>query len=140
MDETFMVFSESGARDLADATRRFDWMLALTDELAFAKQAVIERSSGTIVGYAGVDYFEFDGESRLELGYRFVTEARGRGYATESARALLDVTRATWHGELLAFIDPANTGSRNVLGKLGFAFVEHAHIEGHDTEVYRLAV
>jgi RimJ/RimL family protein N-acetyltransferase len=62
-------------------------MLARAGELTFAKQPVIERSSGQVVGYAGVDRFVFEGQSRLEFGYRLVPQARGKGYATEAGRA-----------------------------------------------------
>jgi RimJ/RimL family protein N-acetyltransferase len=78
-DEEFMVFS-GGALDFEAANRRFDRMLERARELPFAKQPVVERSTGTIIGYSGVDRFEFEGESRLEFGYRLVPEAWGQGY------------------------------------------------------------
>jgi RimJ/RimL family protein N-acetyltransferase len=139
-DPGFMVFSETGALDAGAADRRFDRMLALGDELSFCKQAVIEVSTGTTVGYVGVDYFEYRGERRLELGYRLVAGARGRGYATESARALLELAGETWHGELLALIDPKNQPSRTVIGKLGFEFVETMATGGGGTEIYSLVI
>ena len=88
-DDEFMVFS-GGALDENAANRRFDEMLVRAAELPFAKQPVIERSTGLTVGYSGVNWFEFEGEQRLEYGYRLVPEARGKGYATEASRALLD--------------------------------------------------
>ena len=86
----FMVFS-GGVHDLESAQARFDDMLRTASEVPFAKQPVIERATGTIVGYAGVAWFDFEGERRLEFGYRLVPDARGRGYATEAGRAVLDV-------------------------------------------------
>jgi RimJ/RimL family protein N-acetyltransferase len=139
-DPDFMVFSETGALDIEAANRRFDGMLALGDELAFCKQAVIEESTGTTVGYVGVDYFEYRGERRLELGYRLVAGARGRGYGTESARGLLEMAGETWRGELLAIIDPKNEPSRTVIGKLGFEFVENIPTGGNGTDIYRLVI
>jgi RimJ/RimL family protein N-acetyltransferase len=139
-DDTFMVFSEVGPLSRKAATVRFDWMLALCNELPFAKQAVIERSTGATIGYAGVDYFDYRGEPRLEFGYRFITGARGRGYATEASEALLALARESWHGDLLAFIDPQNGRSRNVLGKLGFTLVERTVIRRQDAEVYSLTL
>ena len=58
---------------------RFDEMLERAEDLPFAKQPVIERSSGEIVGYAGVNWFDFESRRRLEFGWRLVPEARGRG-------------------------------------------------------------
>jgi RimJ/RimL family protein N-acetyltransferase len=134
-----MVFS-GGVLDHEAAHCRFDRMLERAAEISFAKQPVIERSSGAIVGYSGVDTFEFDGESRLEYGYRLVPEARGQGYATEAGRAVLATAADTYQGEVLAFIDPLNHPSGNVLRKLGFAFWKNVTWEGGPTDFYRLRI
>jgi RimJ/RimL family protein N-acetyltransferase len=139
-DAEFMAFSASGPLTAEAAELRFDHMVDLGREVPFAKQAVIEPSTGSTIGYAGVDVFEFRDVERLEFGYRLVPEARGRGYATEAARALLDLARTTFRGELLAFIDPQNHASRGVLGKLGFEFLEHIRMLGDPVELYGLAV
>ena len=138
-DEEFMVFS-AGVLDLEGANRRFDGMLARAGELPFAKQPVIERSTGRIIGYSGVDRFEFEGRSRLEYGYRLVPEARGHGYATEAGRAVLAEAVETFEGEILAIIDPLNHPSQNVARKLGFAFWKEALEDGYPVNLYRLDV
>jgi hypothetical protein len=79
---------------------RFDGMLTRGAELPFAKEPVIERPTGIIVGYAGVDWFDFDGRRRLVFGYRLVPEVRGRGYATEASRAVLANAAETYRGEI----------------------------------------
>jgi RimJ/RimL family protein N-acetyltransferase len=138
-DRAFMIFS-GGVLDEAAANHRFDQMLERAAEISFAKRPVIERSSGAIIGYAGVDRFDFEGESRLEYGYRLVPEARGRGYATEAGLAVLAAAADSYRGEILAFIDPSNHPSRNVLRKLGFAFWKNVAWEGGPTDFYRLDV
>ena len=132
----FMVFS-GGVHDLESAQARFDEMLRTASEVPFAKQPVIERATGTIVGYAGVAWFGFEGERRLEFGYRLVPDARGRGYATEAGRAVLDVATDTFRGELLAMIDPTNDASQGVIGKLGFTFWKQAEVDGYIDNLYR---
>ena len=82
-DEWFMVFS-AGVLDAESAHRRFDEMLERAAELPFAKQPVIERLTGSIIGYSGVNSFNFEEQRRLEYGYRLVPEACGNGYATEA--------------------------------------------------------
>jgi RimJ/RimL family protein N-acetyltransferase len=139
-DGEFMQFSASGPLGPEAAGLRFDHMLALLAAVPFGKQAVIESSTGSIVGYTGVDVFEFRGVERLEFGYRLVPGARGRGYATEAARALLGLARHTFRGELLAFIDARNHASRRVLDKVGFAFIEEARIMGGPVELYGLSM
>jgi RimJ/RimL family protein N-acetyltransferase len=135
-DPRFMEFS-AGVHDLASAHTRFDEMLSTSRELPFAKQPVIERATGAIVGYSGVAWFEFEGARRLEFGYRLVPEARGRGYATEAGRAVLAVAAEAFRGELLAMIDPTNAASSNVIAKLGFTFWKSAEVDGYLDDLYR---
>ena len=136
-DEGFMVFS-AGVLDLDSAHRRFDEMLERAVELSFAKQPVIERRTGSIIGYSGVNWFDFEEQRRLEYGYRLVPDERGKGYATEAGRALLTLAEATFSGEILAMIDPRNVPSQNVVRKLGFAFWKQAVVGGFLDNLYRL--
>jgi RimJ/RimL family protein N-acetyltransferase len=135
-DSEFMVFSD-GVHDLDSANLRFDQMMRTANELPFAKQPVIERASGRIVGYSGVAWFDFEGARRLEFGYRLVPEARGRGYATEAGCAVLGLAAETFRGELLAMIDPRNTASKSVISKLDFTFWRQAEINGYYDDLYR---
>lgn len=135
-DEDFMTFS-SGVLTPDAAHDRFDEMLTRGAEFTFAKQPVIERSTGIIVGYAGVDWFVLEGRRRLEFGYRLVPEARGRGYATEASRAVLASAVETYRGEILAIIDPTNNASQNVVSKLGFTFWKQAVVAGYVDNLYR---
>ena len=139
-NDDFMIFSGQ-ARTEETAHGRFDHMLAMCEVVSFAKQPIVERASGLVVGYTGVDYFIFEGEERLEWGYRLVPESRGLGYATEASRALLVRARETFSGELLAIIDPANHDSQNVCRKLGFVFLKQAPVDSGDiANLYTLAI
>ncbi|HET6918829.1 MAG TPA: GNAT family N-acetyltransferase [Jiangellaceae bacterium] len=138
-DEEFMVFS-SGVLTPEAAHDRFDGMLTRGAELTFAKQPVIERSTGIIVDYVGVDWFDFEGRRRLEFGYRLASEARGLGYATEASRAVLATAAQTYRGEILAIIDPTNRPSQNVASKLGFSFWKQAIVAGYVDKLYRLRI
>ncbi|MGD0395097.1 MAG: GNAT family N-acetyltransferase, partial [Acidimicrobiales bacterium] len=104
------------------------------------KQPIVERASGLVIGYTGADYFTFEGQARLEWGYRLVPESRGMGYATEASHALLGRARETFSGELLAIIDPANHASQNVCRKLGFAFLKQASVDGDLRNFYTLVI
>lgn len=138
-DEEFMVFA-GGVFDPERAHRRFDRMLVNADELTFAKQPVIERATGVVVGYVGVDWFDFEGERRLEFGWRLVPEARGRGYATEASRCVLEVAADTFRGEILAMIDPTNHPSQGVARKLGFTYWKMAEVGRFLDQIWRLRI
>ena len=136
-DPVYMEFS-AGVHDLASANTRFDVMLQTAERVAFAKQPIIDRTSGEIVGYSGAAWCEFEGAPRLEFGYRLVPGARGQGYATEAGLAVLDVAAESFRGELLAMIDRQNVASKGVIGKLGFEFWKIGEIDdGYQVEVYR---
>ena len=134
-----MEFSD-GALPVDQAHRRFDHMLAMAYELPFAKQPVVERSSGRIVGYTGVDRFELEGRQVLEWGWRLISEVRGKGYATEAGRILLARAAEVHLGEIVAMVDPANAASRNVAEKLGFAYEKQADVDGYRTDILRLVL
>lgn len=132
-DDAFMVFTE--ARTMQEAHARFDAMLSLFPEVPFAKQPLIERETGSIIGYAGVDWFDLDGKKALEFGYRLVSHTRGKGYATEAGHALLQLARRTFSDKIYLLVDPENSPSIRVAEKLGFSFVKN-RVTG--TEVQRL--
>jgi RimJ/RimL family protein N-acetyltransferase len=115
-------------------------MLAMCQVIPFSKQPIVERTSGLVVGYTGVDYFTFEGEERLEWGYRLAPESRGMGYATEASQALLARAREAFSGELLAIVDPANHPSQNVCRKLGFGFLRKASVDGAVRNLYTLTI
>jgi RimJ/RimL family protein N-acetyltransferase len=136
-DDEFMVFS-GGMLDEAGANDRFDKMLMRAGEMAYAKQPVIVRSTAQIIGYVGVDRFEFEGASELEFGWRLVPEARGTGCATEAAGALLGLVESSgFVGTIHALIESTNLPSQNVAAKLGFAFWKDAVVNGYLDGVYR---
>ncbi len=136
-DEEFMVFS-GGVCTIEQANLRYDRMLANAADLPFAKQPIIDRSTGTILGYCGVASFDFEGERRLEFGYRLCTEARRMGYSTEAGLAVLDIARQTFRGTIMAMIDPTNEPSLNVAAKLGFVFWKQAVVDGYLDNLYRI--
>lgn len=138
-DESFMVFS-AGVLDVPAANQRFNEMLVRAAEIPFAKQPIIECATGTVVGYAGVNSFQFEGETRLEFGWRLVPTARGLGYATEATKAVLELAGSTYDGEILAMIDPQNLPSQNVARKVGFRSWKEALIDGYLVKLYRLHV
>jgi RimJ/RimL family protein N-acetyltransferase len=137
-DEDFMVFAP-GPKSEEAAQRRFDHMLEVREDVPFAKQPVIERASGVIVGYTGVDWFDYQGRLRLEFGWRLAPEYRGLGYATEAAQALLDQARRTFVGEIFVIIDLENLASQNVCRKLGFTPLGQASLYGGMKNLYRMA-
>lgn len=85
-------------------------------EPAFPRFLVTRADNAQLVGCIGID--PCDGE--VELGYWIARQHWGQGYATEAARAVLDVAQMLGHRRIVAshFLD--NPASGRVLRKLGF--------------------
>ena len=88
----------------------------------FSRWAV-EDGQGQFLGYAGIchrDRADHPLGPHNEIGWRFVREAWGFGYATEAARAALDDVFARFKlPEVVSYTAPENQRSRAVMGRLG---------------------
>ncbi|WP_391202418.1 GNAT family N-acetyltransferase [Psychrobacillus sp. L4] len=84
--------------------------------------AVIDKETNEVLGSAG-----FNVTSSLievELIYHFSKKSWGKGYATEAAKACLELAKN--HGKVqlvTASASPHNTGSLKILEKIGFTFI-----------------
>ena len=86
--------------------------------------AVIEKETSQFIGWSGIKLLtdEVNGFKNVyELGYRFLPEFWGKGYATESALASLDLGFNQLNADkIYAYADVDNQSSNHVLTKLGF--------------------
>jgi RimJ/RimL family protein N-acetyltransferase len=76
----------------------------------------------------------------MELGYRLVRRAWGRGLAVEGARALLVRAAELGAGRVIADIDPANTRSIRVAEKAGLRLVGPVLLDGVEELRYAIDV
>jgi RimJ/RimL family protein N-acetyltransferase len=88
-DKDFMVFYPEVFTE-EEANDHFDHLVAVCQAIPFGKQPVVERSSGLVVGYTGVDYIDFEGKTWLEWGYRLV---RHRGQPGAAGQGPPDLCR-----------------------------------------------
>ena len=86
--------------------------------------AVTEKESGLLIGWSGLKLLtqETNGYQNVyELGYRFLPEFWGKGYAEESARASLDFGFTALNADpIYAYAHCENDASNHILRKLGF--------------------
>lgn len=90
--------------------------------------AVIEKETGLLIGWSGLKFLteEINGYKGIyDLGYRFLPEKWGKGYAFESAKASLDFGFNDLKTDTIyAHAHSENTGSNHILKKLGFQKTE----------------
>jgi RimJ/RimL family protein N-acetyltransferase len=84
--------------------------------------AVERRTDGRLLGFTGLSVPGFDAHftPAVEVGWRLVRDAWGKGYATEAARAALRFGFETCGlQEIVSFTVPANARSRRVMERIG---------------------
>ncbi len=92
----------------------------VADEGSGARVAVERAGDGAFLGWCGLTGFDPDHRS-ASLGYCFLEDAWGHGYATEAARALLGWAYGALDlNRVQAETDTRNLASARVLEKLGF--------------------
>lgn len=108
-------YAEDDARSFLSMQRD----MRLPDFLIFSRT----RGAPRLIGGCGIGVRAEDG--RPELGYWIARRYWGLGFATEAARAVVQIARATGIDDLTAghFID--NPASGNVLRKIGFRATGH---------------
>ena len=96
----------------------------------YGRMACIEKATGDLIGFTGLKYLEDMDET--DIGYRFVPSAWGKGYATESAAAVMERQPALLGLErVIGLVEPQNSGSVRVLTKLGMAYERRIADEAH---------
>lgn len=91
--------------------------------------AMVERSSGRVIGFCGLKYLPDLGET--DLGYRLLPEFWNQGFATEAARAVLkDGQQRLKIDAPVAFVLEPNLASRRVLEKLGWELTQQQQVFG----------
>jgi len=132
-----LVAEYLGARDREWYEWRVDASLDEWSERGYGFVVVEDAASGRFRGRTGLKYWPEFGES--ELGWVLRPEARGRGYATEAAQALLD-----WGFEgfdlpyITAMIRPGNDASVAVAERLGMAPLREDELQGDPLVVYSI--
>ncbi len=99
----------------------------------FAMWAVEERDGGALIGVVGLQLLEHKGPE-VEIGWALAASAWGRGYATEAARAWLDVAFGELElDEVIATILPVNAASARVAERIGMTRLPERRFV-HDAE------
>lgn len=112
--------------DRAATWRAVATYLGHTQMRGYGPLAVVERSTGRLLGRSGLWYPE--GWPGLEVGWVVDRDRWGEGFATEAARASLDHCFSTLGAaEVISLIQPENVASVRVAEKLGARVERRLH-------------
>lgn len=98
---------------------------------------VKEKGTDLLIGRAGLEHRELNGEFELELGYAIAVPYQRQGYALEVCRAILDYAwESLGYEQVNCLIEPENTASLGLIKKLGFTSKGRIEQENHCYEWY----
>jgi len=138
-DPSVMEFSRNGALSEADTAGFIEWCAGHYREHGYGQWALVEKSSGALIGFCGLSRTTVDSVDEVEVAYRLARAHWGRGLASEAARAVL----AQGFSELgieaiVGIVSPRHLASIRVLEKIGFRSFSETRYSGWDVRVYRL--
>ena len=113
---------DRGVRSIDDAHRYLrEGPMAMYEKHGFGLWQVLRRSDGTPVGMCGL--LKRDNLPDADIGYAFLPEYWGSGYAFEAPEATMNHgAKAFGLKRLVAVVSQGNTASIRVLEKLGMRY------------------
>ncbi|MBS4538950.1 GNAT family N-acetyltransferase [Clostridium sp. D2Q-11] len=119
-DEEVMKYC-GGAGNREQEMKSLKFYINLQKEKGHSPYAIILKENNEVIGVCGFN--PPDNNEDIELVYHFAKGYWGKGYATEAAIACVNYARKYLNRDtIVAFIDPSNKSSENILIKLGFIF------------------
>lgn len=124
-DPEVHLFINNNPIDSIIQTREFiKEMQNQNKENGVARWAVVCKESHECMGWAGFEFFKTPVNNHVnfyELGYRFKRKHWGKGYATESCKAIIEYGFNQLNiNRIFAITYPGHVNSQKVLNKLSF--------------------
>lgn len=106
-------------------------------ENGYGRWAVILKDTGRFIGWCGL---KFDNETQqTDIGFRFFEGEWGKGYATESANACLEIGFELFNlKEIVGRAMKENIASIRVLEKLGLTYEKDITLDGIEAVLYKI--
>jgi RimJ/RimL family protein N-acetyltransferase len=124
-------------RSRDESQRRLNAILDHWDRHGFGLWALVEKASGELMGFCGLQYL--DNTPEIEVGYRLAKRFWGKGFATEAARASLRYGFETLGlDRIVAVVQPENVASCRVIEKIGLRYVKDARFYDTDVKYYAI--
>jgi RimJ/RimL family protein N-acetyltransferase len=123
---------DRGVRTLADARNYIlKGPMEMYDRLGFGLYLAELKEEGVPIGMCGL--IKRDSLKHVDIGFAFLPDFRGKGYAYEAASAVLAYGKNTLGLErIVAIVSPGNDSSIKLLGKLGFQFEQMITLSARD--------
>ena len=125
LQDPVVMYAYEGAFSDQEVQAWLDKMFRRYEDDGFALWAVIEKSSGELIGQCGITYQECNGGRVPEVGYLFRKEFWHKGFATEAAIACKEYAFQVLNfDEVYSIIRDSNVASQNVARRNGMVEVD----------------
>jgi RimJ/RimL family protein N-acetyltransferase len=122
---------DRGIRTLEDGRRAVaEGPAAMQEALGHSLYLVELKDGGAPIGMCGL--IKRDTLDDVDLGYAFLPQYRGHGYAFEAGRAVLAYAPTIGITRVAAITSPNNIASNQLLRKLGLRFQRFTHLAPDD--------
>ena len=147
LDELFELYEQKGMTDyiepLYPRKEEEEYQRAYIENMygfyGYGMWMVWEKGTNRLIGRAGLEHREFEGEWELEMGYAIAPKFQRQGYATEICKAIIDYAWENLEYERInCLIEKENQPSLAFMKKLGFAYMGQLLEDGHVYERYAL--
>ena len=115
------------------------------EERGIGRHVAVEKSSGEFIGWSGLKLNQEEKEALngrqnfYDIGYRFIPKYWGKGYATESSKAMLKYGFNTLNlGTIVGAAEVNNIASNIILKKIGLQFINEFNYENVPCNWYEL--
>ncbi|WP_203294839.1 GNAT family N-acetyltransferase [Luteirhabdus pelagi] len=109
-------------------------MLPQLKRLGYANNTVIRKTDGVKIGTCGL--YDREGVEGVDIGYAFLPQFEGKGYAYEAANRLKQAAFTNFNIAVLnAYTSEENRASQRLLGKLGFTLKGLVYLPNDDKEL-----
>lgn len=135
-DPEVMAFI-GGVKTREETVERITLIMSLFSDQGFGLLGVVEKSSGSLLGRAGLIVQQVEGAREVELAYGLKREAWGQGYATEAITAV-----RTWgfrrlpEPRFVSLVHAANLRSVRVAERLGARHDRDVDYQGQCVRLY----
>jgi ribosomal-protein-alanine N-acetyltransferase len=131
-----LVLKYTGDVPFSSITAAETFLLNYSDykKNGYGRWAVILKETSSFIGWCGLKLNE---ENLIDIGFRFFKEEWGKGFATESAKSVIDYGfNILKLKEIIGRASKNNISSIRVLEKLNMNFWKEDSFEGVEESVY----
>ncbi len=102
-------------------------MLPQLESLGYGNNTIIRKEDGVKIGTCGL--YDRDGVDGVDIGFAFLPQYEGKGYAFESAQKIVTIAKRKYHlSKINGITTKENLSSQKLLKKLGLEFVKEITI------------